>query len=39
MSSDHDRLTRPDGTPILVLTVDDEPSITELLGMAVRYEG
>ena len=39
MSSDRDRLTRPDGTPIRVLTVDDESSITELLGMALRYEG
>ena len=32
-------ITRPDGTPIRVLAVDDEPSITELLGMALRYEG
>jgi two-component system OmpR family response regulator len=39
MSSDRDQLTRPDGTPIRVLTVDDERSITELLGMALRYEG
>lgn len=34
-----DALTRPDGTPIRVLTVDDEPSLTELLSMALRYEG
>ncbi len=33
------QLTRPDGTPLRVLTVDDEPSLTELLSMAVRYEG
>ena len=33
------RLTRPDGSPLRVLTVDDEPSLTELLAMAVRYEG
>ena len=32
-------LTRPDGTPLWVLTVDDEPSLTELLAMAMRYEG
>ena len=32
-------LRRPDGTPIRVLTVDDEPSLIELLAMAMRYEG
>nr|WP_076389214.1 response regulator transcription factor [Vaginimicrobium propionicum] len=32
-------ITRPDGTPIRVLAVDDEPAITELLSMALRYEG
>ena len=32
-------LTRPDGSPIRVLTVDDERSLTELLSMALRYEG
>jgi two-component system OmpR family response regulator len=32
-------LTRPDGTPIRVLAVDDESSLTELLSMAMRYEG
>ncbi|HBY24340.1 MAG TPA: DNA-binding response regulator, partial [Propionibacteriaceae bacterium] len=32
-------LTRPDGTRIRILTVDDESSITELLSMAMRYEG
>ena len=32
-------LTRPDGTPIKILTVDDETSLTELLSMAMRYEG
>ncbi len=36
---DTERLTRPDGTPLRVLAVDDEPSLTELLGMALRYEG
>ena len=32
-------LTRPDGMPIRVLAVDDETSLTELLSMAMRYEG
>ncbi|QDP98468.1 response regulator transcription factor [Microlunatus elymi] len=32
-------MTRPDGTPIRVLAVDDEQSLTELLSMAMRYEG
>ncbi len=35
----HEGLTRPDGSPIRVLTVDDESSLTELLAMAMRYEG
>ena len=32
-------LTRPDGSAIRILTVDDESSLTELLSMALRYEG
>jgi two-component system, OmpR family, response regulator len=32
-------LTKPDGSPIQVLAVDDEPSITDLLTLALRYEG
>ena len=32
-------LTRPDGSPVRVLVVDDEPSLSELLSMALRYEG
>ena len=32
-------ITRPDGTPIRILAVDDETSLTELLSMAMRYEG
>jgi two-component system, OmpR family, response regulator len=32
-------LTRPDGSAIRILTVDDETSLTELLSMALRYEG
>ena len=38
-AAERDPLTRPDGTPIRVLTVDDEASLTDLLGMALRYEG
>src|ERR1700685_1634561 len=35
-----DRLSqRPDGTPIRVLVVDDEPSLAELLASVLRYEG
>jgi two-component system OmpR family response regulator len=30
---------RPDGEPIRVLVVDDEPAIAELLAMALKYEG
>ncbi|GAA3678315.1 two-component system OmpR family response regulator [Yimella lutea] len=32
-------LTRLDGSPVRVLVVDDESNLTELLGMALRYEG
>jgi len=32
-------MRRVDGTPVRVLVVDDEPSLTELLSMALRYEG
>jgi two-component system OmpR family response regulator len=31
-------LTRPDGSPVRVLVVDDEANIAELIGMALRYE-
>ena len=30
-------LRRPDGTPVRVLVVDDEPALVELLTMALRY--
>jgi two-component system OmpR family response regulator len=30
---------RPDGTPVRVLVVDDEPSLAELLASVLRYEG
>lgn len=32
-------LSRVDGSPVRVLVVDDEPNLTELLSMALRYEG
>ena len=32
-------LTRVDGTPVRVLVVDDESNLTELLRMALKYEG
>jgi two-component system OmpR family response regulator len=33
------KLTRADGSPIRALVVDDEDSLTDLLSMALRYEG
>ncbi|MFT4122573.1 MAG: response regulator transcription factor [Microbacteriaceae bacterium] len=32
-------ITRADGSPIRALVVDDEDSLTDLLSMALRYEG
>ena len=32
-------LTRPDGSPLRVLVVDDEATLSELLSMTLRYEG
>ncbi|HXV93410.1 MAG TPA: response regulator transcription factor [Pseudonocardia sp.] len=32
-------LRRPDGSPVRILVVDDEASLSELLSMALRYEG
>ncbi|MDN5805335.1 MAG: response regulator transcription factor [Microlunatus sp.] len=32
-------LSGPEGRPIRVLVVDDEPTLAELVGMALRYEG
>jgi two-component system, OmpR family, response regulator len=32
-------LRRPDGQPVRVLVVDDEPAIAELVTLALRYEG
>lgn len=34
-----ERLTRPDGSPVRALVVDDEASLGDLLRMALRYEG
>ena len=39
MKSSAPELTRPDGSPLRVLVVDDEENIAELLRMALRYEG
>ncbi len=32
-------LRRLDGSPVRLLVVDDEPNLTDLLSMALRYEG
>ncbi|MET0976932.1 MAG: response regulator, partial [Leifsonia sp.] len=32
-------IRRADGTPVRVLVVDDESTLTDLLQMALRYEG
>jgi two-component system OmpR family response regulator len=32
-------LRRPDGSPVRVVVVDDEPTLSELLTIAMRYEG
>ncbi|SEC43834.1 MULTISPECIES: response regulator transcription factor [Streptomyces] len=37
--SGHPALTRPDGTPLRVLVVDDDPDLAEVLTGALRYEG
>ena len=39
MTSPAPTLTRLDGRPVRVLVVDDEANLTELLAMALRYEG
>ncbi|MEV7230188.1 MULTISPECIES: response regulator transcription factor [Polymorphospora] len=38
-STKHVELRRPDGDPVRVLVVDDEPTLADLLSMALRYEG
>ncbi|GAA1962102.1 response regulator transcription factor [Nocardioides panacihumi] len=37
--SDTETLSRPDGSPLRVLVVDDEVNIAELISLALRYEG
>jgi two-component system, OmpR family, response regulator len=37
--TESDTLSRPDGSPLRVLVVDDEVNIAELIGLALRYEG
>ncbi|MEV7633553.1 response regulator transcription factor [Microbacterium sp. NPDC089318] len=39
MSTEHPDLRRPDGNPLRILAVDDEPMLTDLLAMALRMEG
>jgi two-component system, OmpR family, response regulator len=39
LASSSPALTRPDGSALRVLVVDDEVNIAELISMAVRYEG
>ena len=39
MNRTNGELTRPDGSPLRVLVVDDEGNIAQLLSMALRYEG
>ncbi|MFC5434206.1 response regulator transcription factor [Microbacterium suwonense] len=39
MSHEHPDLRRPDGAPLRILAVDDEPMLTDLLAMALRMEG
>ena len=35
----HSLMTRPDGSPVRVLVVDDEPSLAEVLASVLRFEG
>ena len=32
-------LTHPDGSPVRILVVDDEPDLAEVLSGVLRYEG
>ncbi|CAB4875456.1 unannotated protein [freshwater metagenome] len=38
MSTENVALIKPDGKPVRALVVDDEPAISELVSMALRYE-
>jgi two-component system, OmpR family, response regulator len=35
----HPLMTRPDGSPVRVLVVDDEPNLAEVLAGVLRFEG
>ena len=39
MTTASETLTRPDGSPVRVLVVDDEQMLADLLASALRYEG
>ena len=39
MNNDHTTLTHPDGSPIRVMVVEDDPLLNELLTMAMRADG
>ncbi len=39
MSAPRPQLRRSDGSPVRVLVVDDEPTLAELVTLALRYEG
>ena len=39
MTTSAETLTRPDGSPVRVLVVDDEQMLADLLASALRYEG
>lgn len=39
MDTNEPELRRPDGGPLRILAVDDEPMLTDLLAMALRMEG
>lgn len=38
MTTDTQELIKPDGKPVRALVVDDEPSISDLVALALRYE-
>lgn len=38
MTTENAALVKPDGKPVRALVVDDEPAISELVSMALRYE-
>jgi two-component system OmpR family response regulator len=38
VTSENAALVKPDGKPVRALVVDDEPAISELVSMALRYE-